>query len=710
MLGSIFSKSIEKISFFILITILLISIPTQAQYSGGTGEPNDPYQIAEPNDWIEFMNSEADWDKNFIMTADIDLNDVSLTPIGYNGKFFKGIFDGNDHIIYNVYINRPNSGYIGLFGYVYYGQIHNLGLINVKIIGDDLVGGLVGINYCGDVNCCYTSGLINGDFETSFRVGGLIGTNVGNINRCYSTALVKGYQSVGGLVGLNTKGDNDGTINFCYSNGTVKGIASVGGLVGSNISKVNFCYSNSAVSGDYSVGGLSGGGNTSKINYCYSTGSVNGNSSTGGLVGGHNNGQVNTCFWDVQSSGQTWSAGGTGKTTAEMQTQSTFTDFGWDFVGETINGPNDVWKIVEGVTYPLLSWQKYSGGSGEPNDPYQIAEPNDWVELMNTSDDWNKYFVMINDIDLDGLSLSPVGISYYESFTGIFDGNNHIVYNAEINTPDSDYIGLFGYLNINAQIHNVTLEQITITGNRCVGGLVGYNNYGTIINCYSNGTINGSWIVGGLIGYNNYGYVTDCFSSGLASSKAEYAGGLVGNNKAGNIINSTSNSMASGTIFIGGLTGYNSGDVNNCCSTGIALGNYYVGGLVGTSDMNINNCYSISISSGQIWVGGLVGINYGNINNCYSAGAVTGNYYTGGLVGTNINGYINECLWDIQTSGQSTSDSGTGKTTSEMQTQSTFTDSGWDFIDETINGDEDIWWIDEGVDYPRLRWELITEE
>ena len=62
-------------------------------------------------------------------------------------------------------------------------------------------------------------------------------------------------------------------------------------------------------------------------------------------------------------------------------------------------------------------------------------------------------------------------------------------------------------------------------------------------------------------------------------------------------------------------------------------------------------------------------------------------------------------FWDTETSGQTTSDGGTGKITAEMQTTSTFLDAGWDFMDETANGTEDIWWIIEGQDYPRLWWE-----
>jgi hypothetical protein len=63
------------------------------------------------------------------------------------------------------------------------------------------------------------------------------------------------------------------------------------------------------------------------------------------------------CFWDVETSEQTTSAGGTPKTTAEMQTASTFTSAGWDFVGETANGTDDIWTICEGTNYPRFVWQ-----------------------------------------------------------------------------------------------------------------------------------------------------------------------------------------------------------------------------------------------------------------------------------------------------------------------------------------------------------------
>jgi hypothetical protein len=70
---------------------------------------------------------------------------------------------------------------------------------------------------------------------------------------------------------------------------------------------------------------------------------------------------VTNSFWDIETSGQTSSAGGTGKTTAEMQTASTFLEAGWDFVDETANGTEDIWSICEGTNYPRLVWQIPAG-------------------------------------------------------------------------------------------------------------------------------------------------------------------------------------------------------------------------------------------------------------------------------------------------------------------------------------------------------------
>ena len=125
---------------------------------------------------------------------------------------------------------------------------------------------------------------------------------------------------------------------------------------------------------------------------------------------------------------------------------------------------------------------------------------------------------------------------------------------------------------------------------------------------------------------------------------------------------------------------------------------------------SIDTCYSTCtvsiVGSKGSDAGGLVGSNaWSSITSSYSTGMVTGNYFVGGLVGTEYKSSSITNFWDIETSGQTTSANGSGKTTAEMQMASTFLEAGWDFVDETENGTEDIWWINEGQDYPKLWWE-----
>jgi hypothetical protein len=107
----------------------------------------------------------------------------------------------------------------------------------------------------------------------------------------------------------------------------------------------------------------------------------------------------------------------------------------------------------------------------------------------------------------------------------------------------------------------------------------------------------------------------------------------------------------------------------------------------------------------------LVGNNDGTVTKSYSAGAVSGTGTgVGGLVGYNWwLCPVTQCFWDILTSAQTKSAGGTGKTTAEMKTAKTYLDAGWDFVGETANGTEDIWWILEGKDYPRLWWQAAKE-
>jgi hypothetical protein len=361
----------------------------------------------------------------------------------------------------------------------------------------------------------------------------------------------------------------------------------------------------------------------------------------------------------------------------------------------------------------IASAGTYSGGSGTGAKPYRISTVSDWQELMATPADWASHFVLTGDLDLDGVLLSPVG-NYDRKFIGVFDGNDHIILNADVNMPSSDYVGLFGYLGWFGQVKNLGVENISILGHAYVGGLVGCHNYGTIENCHSTGTVTGSVYVGGLVGYNwQFGTIINCYSTGSVTGNSFCVGGLVGENtNCARVTDCYSTGSVTGSYAAGGLVGTNyDGTVSKCYSTGSVGGEDCVGGLAGE---NIN-CASISnsYSTGSVGgtgdcIGGLVGVNSGSyggwavIGNCYSTSLVSGTgLYVGGLAGYSGYGDISSSFWDVNTSDWATSAGGTPKTTAEMETQSTFTSAGWDFIE--------VWDIGENQTYPFLRTYLAGD-
>ena len=632
-------------------------ITPQLCLGGGSGTQADPYLIYTAKQLNAIGLFPCLLDKHFLLCADIDLSAYTGTSFNIIGaswpNVFRGVFDGSGHTISNFTYSSTETDFIGLFGYVDGGdaEIKNLGLIdpNVEAGTGNRVGLLVGRLSRGTISGCYAEG---GSVSGSFIVGGLVGFSWGTINNCYSTGSVSGTSAVGGLVG----------VNFLAAT----------------------------------------------IIDCYATGSVTGNQNVGGLVGVNLEGEITTSFWDTETSGQNTSAGGTSKTTAEMQMQVTFMDAGWDF--------ENIWWILEGAGYPRLWWEeKYGGGTGEPNDPYLIFDANQMNAIGANPGDWDKNFLLCADIDLSGFTGTSFNIigTYYplHPFIGVFDGSGHTISNFTYDSNDTDYIGLFGYVGkwgVNEEIKNLGLFDPNLdagTG-RNVGSLVGYLVNGTITNCYvQGGSVLGAFDVGGLVGHN-WSTIDNCYSAGSVSGRTN-VGGLVGWNNSGTITNCYSTSSVSGNNNVGGLMGIGGGTITNCYATASVSGKHLIGGLIGENYYGtISNCYATgSVAGTGSWVGGLVGVNWGVITNCYSAGSVSGNNNVGGLVGDKWQGEVTYSFWDTETSGQTASAGGTGLPTAQMQTQSTFTDAGWDFVGERINGSEDIWMMTcEGMSYPKLSW------
>ncbi|MBU0475420.1 MAG: T9SS type A sorting domain-containing protein [Bacteroidetes bacterium] len=581
-------------------------------YSGGSGTSGDPYLISTTADLVYLSQHSVHWTYYFKQTANLSFNlsetlvdwnsdgiadgsgTSGFTPIGNSTTKFTGTYDGQGHVISNLFINRGAESNIGLFGSIWSGDILNVGAENVEFTGTNNVGGLVGTS-------------------------------------AFSS-----------------------TINSCYSTGTVEGSASyVGGLVGTNASStIRNCYSRVSVTGNSNVGGLIGFQEYHTLQNSYSTGNVTGNSYSGGLVGYEDAGSTTNSFWDTETSGKTISASGTGKTTANMKYYKTFTDAGWDFVTEGVNGNNDYWDADQEETvndgYMILSWEdgaddvyrKYLTGNGTESNPYQISSPDDLLYLSLHSNDWDKHFAQVSHITFDAdpnnvdwdldedpedlddyVGFKPIG-NATTPFTGVYDGYAHYIANLFINRAIEDFVGFFGYTN-GATIEKLGLHNVNIYGSRYIGALVG---------------------------------------RALSSSISE---------------------------------SYNTGSVESNVATGD-----YIGGFVGVnSTSSITNCYSrASVTGGDDYAGGLVGLNNSSstIDKCYSTGLVTGDQSLGGLVGSN-SATVTNSFWDTQTSGQATSSGGTGKTTTEMKLNSTFLEAGWE---------SDIWNMDAVINngYPYLDW------
>ncbi|MFB0553711.1 MAG: GLUG motif-containing protein [Phycisphaerae bacterium] len=780
MTAGVQKRKIRWAIYLLLVILYFYSMPAQAQYGGGSGRAEDPYLIYTAEQMNAIGANTSDYYKHFKLMADIDMSSYIWTDfniIGYHRnlvdrKSFAGVFDGNGHTISHLTIE--GGSYLGLFGLLGGGEVKNLGLVDVNVTGlGDRIGGLVGENISGIITNCYTEGTITGNKW----VGGLVGSNGGDVTNCCSSGVVSGEHYVGGLVGHEHR-----QIYDCYSTTNVSGRECVGGLVG-----------------------LSWKGT---ITNCYSVGRVTGMTDVGGLIG-LNYGNVYSSFWDIEASGQMTSAGGTGKTTAEMQDSKSLMDAGWDFVGAP-DGPSDIWSEPAGGGYPILWWQlsplpalpTFSGGTGTVYDPYLISIGSELNSIGYNPRLIGAHFNLIDDIDMTGIDFFIIG-NWSSPFTGVFDGNGHVISNFTCISTDANRVALFGDVRgENAEIKDLRLidpnvdagqgnyvgslvarlregtitdcyaEGGNVAGNESVGALVGFNYDGDISNCcstvsvsgfqfvgglvgshicpgshhvarisnsYSVGSVTGTKCVGGLVGQNDAnwgeGTITNCYSTSSVIG-SEKVGGLVGVNTGsswmsrGGISNSYATGNVSGDREVGGLVGFNQGTITNCYYMGSVSGDDFVGGLVGsssgagTNDCYITNCYSSGMIIGVSCVGGLVGINkrggsfyipsvwngglktpMSRITKCYSTGHVTGYSKVGGLVGEN-DSIVNSSFWDIENSGQSRSNGGTGKTTAMMQMQSTFTVAGWDFVDETANGTKDIWWILEGQDYPRLWWQL----
>ena len=272
-------------------------------------------------------------------------NSEVINIYGYRLVYAGGLVGENHGVIENcaatfeLHSLFSNSRIGGLVAY-------NYGMISsshstVEFTGGYITGGLVSHNYeTGVITDSYSAGSIS---ECNIG-GGVVGYNLGEISNSYANCyIVDGLENIGGLVGWNYN-----LIENCYNRGIVTGEYRVAGIAGKNQGTIRNSYNQGYVEGIGQIGGLAGWSLPSGIiENSYSSGMVTGVDMTGGLIG-QNFGSVLNSYWDIESSGQYYSDGGSGRTTAEMMQQLTYQD--WNFT--------DIWQIIEEESYPYLFYEE----------------------------------------------------------------------------------------------------------------------------------------------------------------------------------------------------------------------------------------------------------------------------------------------------------------------------------------------------------------
>jgi len=634
------------------------------------------------NNLTELQNINKNLTDNYALGTNIDAtatatenSNAGFIPLGTNGagtitgSGFTGNFDGLGHTITNLTIARSSRAYVGLFGFVSGGSsatIKNVSLVNVKIAGNQYVGGLVGYDgsgqYANSGGETFTNDSVSGTVTGSNAgttaansIGGLIGFNYvgGTLSQLTSSATVTGSSTssyVGGLIGaLNASGYVTGTLTNAGATGAVSGGTSVGGLVGSadsttltNVSASGNVTGAATSNSANSVGGLIGSAQSTTITTASATGTVTATgytSDVGGLIG-----------YAVYSTLTTVSAAGnvTGNSTSNA-TYAIGGLIGYSS-GNTITGASAIGTVAAAGNANYLGGLIGEGNSDTVTNAYATGTVTGYYDLGG----------------LIGYSSSETIATAYA--TGNVIGSTYAVSGT---TYGPTYIGgLVGYI-YNGSITG-SYATGAVSGNQYVGGLVGYASSVPVTSSYATGNVTGTSYtlsaavyaagsVGGLVGTASFGDINSAWASGTVSAvgASTSVGGLAGSVYGSNVNNSyaTGNvTGGSGSSSIGGLIGSNNSNgyqVTYSYATGSVTGSTIVGGLLGGNGASVISSYAIgavaqvgtastsTTTNSYSNIGGLIGNNTGNVTQSYANGNVTvasAKYNVtsvGGLMGSN---------------------------------------------------------------------------
>jgi len=645
------------------ILVLTIVPVAAAKYGGGSGTPDDPYQIWTPEQMDAIGADPNNWDKNFKLMADIDLSAYSGSSFHMIGsrwgtpvnRPFNGAFDGDGHTITGFSYSTGEQGPIGLFIYVSpdyirggKAEVRNLRLAGAKIDAPKgvRVGALVGSGYGSIINCSVTDVTVAG-YNTT---GGLTGESGGTIRNCSCTGQVTSSGWAGGLVG-SAEG---GTITDCLFDGTVTGNRCTGGLVGYNKAQIASCGTTGSVTGTYAVGGLVGANSPGKasITTCWSTASVKGTDDyTGGLIGENYDSEIKSCWasGDVQGSryvggfaGATWGtvshcwASGAvhGSTLVGGFAGSISNSTSFCYSTGRVSGDESVGGFAPSGSPYLCYWDTQtsgtSQGAGRGRTTAQMMSAATFAgwgyESLWVIEDGADYPHLIWENTggrlLVGLPRTygggtgepndPYLIDTVEQFMAIAyyreDAGKHFLLTRDLDFNGVDtreFISLTISGSFDGDGHRILNFSYTAEGCATVG-LFGSVASGTVLRDLHmvNAQVGGARDVGALVG-NNSGRIQNCSVTGDVEGQYN-TGGLVGYNT-GLVEACTAEVQVTGETSTGALAGRNAGYIKACGAKGQVTGQSSVGGVAGWNDREISSSWSAADVTGQTEVGGLVG-------------------------------------------------------------------------------------------------------
>ena len=633
------------------------------------GGADTPFQIASAAQLAELAQYVNAGDATFVSAHYVLTDDVNLsaygnwTPIGTINQPFAGVFDGQNHVVTGLKIDRSQGECQGLFGYVsgtddaHKAQIKNVAVRDAQIRAWTEVGAVVGrygrftAGYVEPLeNCAMIGGTIQGTSESmgqSSSVGGIVGRACGEIQRCYATGNIIGADNAreyGGIVGESYK-----TVNACYWTGRLSALGSYaddfGGIVGNAYDAVTNCYTTGDITGSLDNAATLGsivGCALDRVTNCYATGSVKGWRAIGGIAGQaygdtYAHATISGCMalntsvesnpfysigrvagitgqesvlndnyaWDgMRVNGQKIPEG---QQSVENGTDLTYDDTnGLSRQFETIFGGNSAWTYAENGL-PTL---KNVGGTQSSELPSWMLGSETTI-YITTAQQLKRLADEVNAGDSKSdktyLLANDIDLSGYPNWTpiGRFD-------------PPDDMLPFSGVFD--GQGYSIT--GLKISGNEEARGLFGYTYCSAIRNVViRNPEIQGGDKVGALVGHQAYS------SEGIENC-AVIGGKIQGSNRAGGLVGNMEESP-----------------IKNCYTTcEVIATDYHAGGIVGAHKVGsgLENCYATGNVSGPN-SGGIAG-RARNVERCVALGqTVTG--ASSHRVLSEPNGKLNVYAW-----------------------------------------------------------------